>query len=384
MNTQHTRITGILWLALCAAVGCEGYNRDYAAPTDLNQSPDKAVADARRANLSGELERMGQLRADYIDQIRQIEKLYVQSGDAANATADVERMNQLRTDYFAQLKRIEELYLKMGDMARASWARQQRMDTEAVVVYPYTAAETRGSHALLTGKEFPNTNKPYTSTRANWAWRQRTETEAVVVYPYATDKAPEQSAGVRAEKPIAEADRLYAQADEIIQSFRMIPLAGVLEFNKNKARRAIRILRELIDRHPTSDKVDDAAYWIGECYKEYLREEDPDNMLALRYYAWALELDPRTPHPARFQSAVVYDFRLHDRKRALTMYHRVLDEQEGCHPTNPNFAAERIKQLTDDDASKERPREEPESSRVVHANADEATPVIEPNGEHTP
>jgi hypothetical protein len=287
--------------------GCEGYDRTRPAPRDLNEPPEQVTKKFRDGS--------------------------VQMAD------ELEQMMELRRQYLEHLTKLETLYLDQGDMARASWAR-----------------------------------------------RQRDETQAVTVYPYASDKAPEQRSEVRPQQKAPEADALYAEADALIQSFRKVPLAGTLKVNQDKARKAVGILRSLLQKHPQSDKVDDAAYWIGECYKEYLREEDPDNLLALRYYRWALELDPRTPHPVRFQTAVVYDFRLHDRKRSLEYYHRVIDENENYHPSNPRFAVERIAQLTDDEQSKERPRErmdtaglQPRPARSPE-RADAAT-ITEPDGE---
>jgi len=234
--------------------------------------------------------------------------------EGINIADELEEMEQRRQSYVEQLTRIEKIYLENGDTVRANWARRQRQNTEKQA------------------------------------------------YPYGSSRPPERTVEVRPEQPIPEADRMYAEAESLIKSFRGVPLLGVLDTNKQKAGKAVGILRDLIRRYPKSDKVDDAAYWIGECYKEYLRDDDPDNALALRYYQWAIELDPRTPHPARFQTAVVYDFRLRNHTKALETYRAVLEENEDYHPSNLRFAADRIKQLTDDLSSPERPREEREPS----------------------
>ena len=54
---------------------------------------------------------------------------------------------------------------------------------------------------------------------------------------------------------------------------------------------------------------------------------------------------PQTAHPARFQAAVLYDFRLHDRDRALELYHAVVTQETG-NTSNVHFAVRRIQQLT--------------------------------------
>lgn len=293
---RSTRISVAFFACLAATIltGCEGYDRTTPAPTDVT-APAKEVRQRHRS-------------------------------ESINMADELERMMELRQQYLDHLARLEKLYLEEGDMARSSWAR-----------------------------------------------RQRDETSTVTIYPYAGDKVPEQTSLVRPEQAIPEADALYRDAERQILAFRLVPLAGTLDINKNEARAAIKKLRKLLTQYPRSDKVDDAAYWIGECYKEYLREEDPDNKLALRYYRWAIELDPRTPHPARFQSAVVYDYRLHDRKRSLEWYERVVADSEAYHATNIPFAKDRIAELTNDERSKFRPLERPDMRRTPPTVAESAS-----------
>lgn len=105
---------------------------------------------------------------------------------------------------------------------------------------------------------------------------------------------------------------------------------------------AVGVFRELIEQHPGSDKIDDAAFMLGEIHKEYLKNQE---LIAVQWYERSFTWDPATPHPARFQAAVVYDYRLHDRDRALELYRRVLQE-ETSRRSNVDFATRRIEQLT--------------------------------------
>jgi len=193
--------------------------------------------------------------------------------------------------------------------------------------------------------------------KANWARRQREQTEKIEVYPYLTEDPPEKRSGVAPRESIPEADALYDEAYALYDTFVGVPFVGFTKLNHRDARRAADLFRQLLREHPTSDKVDDAAYYTGAIYKEFLREDDPDNQLALRYFKWAVELDPKTPHPARFDMAAVYDFRLHDRARAIELYNDVLETEEAGNNSNQRFAATRIEQLTDDDRSHLRPRD---------------------------
>ena len=98
----------------------------------------------------------------------------------------------------------------------------------------------------------------------------------------------------------------------------------------------------MIRRYPSSDKIDDAAFYCGEIHKEYLKDQEP---IAVRWYERAFTWNPQTPHPARFQAAVTYDFRMHERARALELYHGVLDV-ETENKSNVAFASRRIYELT--------------------------------------
>jgi len=234
--------------------------------------------------------------------------------EGADVASTVEDMMRSRKAYLEQLTRMEKLYLEIGDLDKANWARRQRERTEMIEVYPYLS------------------ERPIVAT---------------------VEVAP--------EKSIPEADALYDKAKAKLNEVRGLPLTGFLEANRVKAREAQAMFQDLIRKYPKSDKVDDSAFYIAEIYKEYLRKEDPDDALSIRYYQWAWELDPKTPHAARFQCAVVEDFRRHNRKRALELYREVLDV-ETLSPSNLRFSASRIEQLTDEEGSHLRPREEQEPS----------------------
>ncbi len=214
----------------------------------------------------------------------------------------VEEMMETRQAYIAQMIELESAYLKAGDSMKANWARHQRERTEIVGVYPYLTAEV-----------------------------------------------PEHSVEVSPEMQIPEADKLYEEGLALYNEISGIPFAGTLKHNKDKVREALVLFKRVLNEYPKSDKVDDCAYYCGDIYKEYLREEDPDNELAIRYYKWSFALDPNTPHTPRFQCAVVYEFRRHDRARAVEMYTRVLETEESGNMSNARFSADRVAALSNED-----------------------------------
>ena len=205
----------------------------------------------------------------------------------------VEQLVFHRAMYYRSVKALSEYYRQHGYYAKRRWAERELDDLNRVKTFRY-----------LLAAEIP-----------------------------ADDLVPRDS--------IAEADELYERGLSVLK--RGGHGTPVL-YSENKMREALGIFRELIERYPSSDKIDDAAFYCGEIHKEYFKGEEP---IAVRWYERAFTWAPNTPHPARFQAAVVYDYRMHDRARALELYHQVI-EHEQAHKSNVHFAVRRIEQLTRD------------------------------------
>ncbi|MCC7292135.1 MAG: hypothetical protein IT449_08765 [Phycisphaerales bacterium] len=138
---------------------------------------------------------------------------------------------------------------------------------------------------------------------------------------------------------IPEADRLYASAVKLMkQGGSGIP--GL--YRQEKMLEALNAFKSVINLYPTSDKIDDAAFYAGEIHKEYFPEQE---LIAVRWYERSMLWNPKTPHPVRFQAAVIYDYRLHDRARALELYHGVLEQEKDIDLSNTRFSSRRIDEL---------------------------------------
>ena len=138
---------------------------------------------------------------------------------------------------------------------------------------------------------------------------------------------------------VPEADALYERGRELLRKGGH----GIPVFYREKTMiEAAHVFQQLVEQYPNSDKIDDAAFFLGEIHKEYLPDQEP---IAVKWYERAWTWDPQTPHPARFQAAVVYDYRLHDRDRALELYQSVLKNETGDQ-SNVRFATRRIHELT--------------------------------------
>jgi len=177
-------------------------------------------------------------------------------------------------------------------------------------------------------------------TKAVWARSELNDLKRVKPYRYILDSEVPVLAMTPSES-IAEADQLYDEACALMKKGgHGVPAL----YNQETMKLALAKFKELVDRYPTSDKIDDAAFFIGEIHKEYFEEKD--NTLAIEWYKRAIQWNPNTPHPARFQIAVAYDYRLHEREEALYWYQQVLECEPDIEKTNTVFASNRIRQLT--------------------------------------
>lgn len=176
-------------------------------------------------------------------------------------------------------------------------------------------------------------------TKEGWAEHELTGLKKVQTFRYVMDaEIPAQK--LRPSDSIPEADAMFNQGKDLMRKGGHGGLPGL--YREKPMIEAVAVFRELIEKYPSSDKIDDAAFWLGEIHKEYLKDQE---QIAVKWYERAMEWDPATPHPVRFEAAVVYDYRLHDRDRALELYRSVLAEETGSR-TNVDFATRRIEQLT--------------------------------------
>ena len=169
----------------------------------------------------------------------------------------------------------------------------------------------------------------------NWAKAELAALDSIPQYKYIVEA---ESAGpsLRASASIPAADELYEDALQLEKE------AGVLLKNNDLLRLALDKYDRLIRQHPSSDKIDDAAYRAGEIY-EYFQ----DYSIALLYYKRAYEWDPDTINPARFRSARILDKRLHRNAEALELYREAINTEGryGKHRMWKEYAEKRIEAL---------------------------------------
>jgi len=173
-------------------------------------------------------------------------------------------------------------------------------------------------------------------TKESWAGFELESARKIKQFRYVLD-AEIPSSALRPERSIPEADQMFEQAQALLRKGQ-----GLL-YRQKLVIEAAQKFQEMIERYPDSDKIDDAAFFLGEIHKEYLKDQEA---LAVAWYERVWQWNPQTPHPARFQAALVYDFRLNDRDRALELYRQVLAQEAGLSRMNRRYAMHRVEEIT--------------------------------------
>ena len=170
--------------------------------------------------------------------------------------------------------------------------------------------------------------------KLEWAQKELAGLASIIQYNYIVEA--EAKSNLTAKTSILEADALYEEA------FQIEKKAGPMPFMKDEKmlRLALNKYNQLISKHSSSDKIDDAAFRAGGIY-EYFK----DYTLAVLYYKRAYQWDRYTVYPAKYKAAYVLDRKLHQRAEALDLYRQVVKE-EFLAPSYREFAQTRIVELT--------------------------------------
>jgi len=188
--------------------------------------------------------------------------------------------------------------------------------------------------------------KHYTRTGNNmklvWAKEELAALDDMPQYKYIIE-ASVAGPNLKASTSITEANYMYHEG------LRLEKKAGKLIVIKSKdlLRMALEQYNQLIKRHPSSDKIDDAAFRAAGIYEHF-----KDYSIALLYYQRAYQWDPETIHPAMFKAAYILDKHLHRRKEALELYQQAVEDL-GLKSGYREYAENRIMELTQIDESVE-------------------------------
>ncbi len=169
--------------------------------------------------------------------------------------------------------------------------------------------------------------------KLQWAKKELKGLDSVIQYNYIVEA--ETKANLKAKNSISEADALYDEALQIEKKAATLFLK-----DKQMLRLALTKYNQLIEKHGSSDKIDDAAYRAAGIYNYF-----KDYTLAVMYYKRVYQWDRYTVHPAKYRAAKILDKRLHERTEALELYRQVIGDE--AVPMNYREYAElRIAELT--------------------------------------
>jgi len=153
-------------------------------------------------------------------------------------------------------------------------------------------------------------NKTGNSMKLEWAENELKKLNKVPKYNYIIE-ASVAGSGLKATASITEANYFYDQARNLEKKAHNM----LVYVNDNMLRQALAKYNKLIRKHPSSDKIDDAAYRAGAIYEHF-----NDYTIAILYYKRAYQWNSKTPYPARFKAAYILDKKLHRRAEALELY----------------------------------------------------------------
>ena len=183
-------------------------------------------------------------------------------------------------------------------------------------------------------------NKTGNVMQAKWARKELKGFDGVPQYNYIIEAII--AGDLKADTSILVADYMYQEARSLEKKGR-----GFAFFvDNNKLRQALGQYNNLIRTHPSSDKIDDAAYraaGILEHFKDYT--------IAIMYYKRAYQWNPDITLPARYKAAYIMDVRLACRAEALELYQEAIDAGN-LNEIQKEFAGQRIAEITQSDRDK--------------------------------
>jgi hypothetical protein len=180
----------------------------------------------------------------------------------------VKRLNEARKDYQKALQNLRLHYDKVGDIERKRWAEEELRQYQRIPQY-----------AFILDLDVPHPKLQEKLTVTN----------------------------------VPEANKLLAWAQQYKDH-------GWGNDYIDNQRRAEILLQDLVSKYPHSNKISEAAYYLGDiyeskAYKQYRR--------AAAWYERCFQWNPSTHFDARLRAARLYDHEVKDRSRAIELYREI-------------------------------------------------------------
>jgi len=203
--------------------------------------------------------------------------------------ADLELVQKLlaaRRGYQKTLEQLYAYYQQAGDLERKRWAEEELKQYHRIP-----------KHAFILDLEVPPPN-------------------------------------LQGHTNIPEANKLFTWALQVKDK------GFGVEYIDNQ-RRAELLFQEILTKYPTSDKISDVAFMLGDVYESKAYRMP---YRAVEYYHRCYQWNPKTSHEARLRAARIYDKQLHNRAKAIEVYREVLTHE--VDPRRHEEATRRIAELS--------------------------------------
>jgi tetratricopeptide (TPR) repeat protein len=186
--------------------------------------------------------------------------------------------------------------------------------------------------------------KEYYTARGNsykldWA---NSEFDALVKVPKIQYLGVAEIAGpeLRPLRHIDAADKLYEEGMQY-KNYPAMPYPMSDPGKDVYLKKSLEKFQTIIEKYPDSDKIAAAAFRLGETYGGWYFN---DYARAVQCYERCWQWDPKTPLPAVFNAAKIYDEKLKNRAKAVELYNRAMTESNDQDLVNQS--RDRIRALT--------------------------------------
>jgi TolA-binding protein len=169
--------------------------------------------------------------------------------------------------------------------------------------------------------------------KAKWAEEELKSYHRMMKYSYRLDVKDVPPPTLQPKQNVAEANNLFRRAIEYKGR-------GAGDELVDNQRRAEILLQAILEKHPESDKIAEAAYHLGDIYEHY--RPHPQFERAAAYYERSFQWNKASATDARLRAARIYDYNLHMMDRAKELYRGVMN-----HDSNPERVAEAERRLTE-------------------------------------
>jgi TolA-binding protein len=205
-------------------------------------------------------------------------------GSVPSDIESVERVLSARRELQVSLEKLRAHYLAVGDLERAGWAEEELRQFHRIPKQAYRLELDVPPPTLQAAYNIPEANELY---RRGMTYKDK---------GWGTDYVDNQ-------------------------------------------RRAELLFQQILTNYPQSDKIDDAAYQLGDIYESRVYRQ---YRRAAQYFERCFQWNPNTQFDARLRAARLYDRYLQERSRAMELYREIT-----THETDPKRIAESQKRIAD-------------------------------------